>query len=352
MILNPVSGLPAEPVEVLVCFRNGEARDLSGQCLDALERDLAKAIVIVSSASLAGSLPEDAPVITADPTWEPTALARLTEVALIVAREREGRVRAEDRLGELAQAQDSFGAIVSHDLRTPVTTLRLLRDLFTSQLNAKADLLTKNERVSTDELLGIMSRSLDRMEAFIDDMLEAWRLSPGPSEQAPEPVGLNRVVGEVVAGLFPVAMQKDIVLDLATDPDVGLVLAEARRVGQVVSNLVGNALKFTPQGGSVTVTTRPASPEDGGDLPGGAVLEVADTGPGIAAEDREKIFRRFSRGRARATGGEPSTGLGLYICREVVELYGGRIWFESAPGKGSRFFVLFLGADATESGRT
>ena len=155
-----------------------------------------------------------------------------------------------------------------------------------------------------------------------------------------------------MAGLFPVAMQKDIVLDLATDPDVGLVLAEARRVGQVVSNLVGNALKFTPQGGSVTVTTRPASPEVGGDLPGGAVLEVADTGPGIAAEDREKIFRRFSRGRARATGGEPSTGLGLYICREVVELYGGRIWFESAPGKGSRFFVLFLGADATESGRT
>lgn len=350
--------LPTEPVDVIVCFVDSGRSDLASKLGDALHEDLAKAVVVVSPAPLEGGPPEDAAVLRADPAWGPEALARLTEAALEIAREREGRKSAERRLAEIARVRESLdeslGAIVSHDLRTPVTTLRLLKDLLASHLSARADVLTKNERVSTDELLGIMGRSLDRMDAFIEDMLAAWRVSPGVPEDAAGPVDLNGVVEDIVAGLFPVAMQKDIVLDLATDPGAGLVLADSRRAGQVVSNLVGNALKFTPRGGSVTVSTRPAVPDDwadedradedrAGEDGKGAVLEVADTGPGIADEDRAKVFERFGLGKARATGGEPSTGLGLYICREIVELYGGRIWFESAPGKGARFFVFLPG---------
>jgi signal transduction histidine kinase len=87
----------------------------------------------------------------------------------------------------------------------------------------------------------------------------------------------------------------------------------------------------------VTVYTKAAE--------GGAQLEVADTGPGISEADRDKIFKRFSRGSALATGGEPSTGLGLFICREIVDLYGGKIWFESKQGQGCRFFVFWPGAN-------
>jgi signal transduction histidine kinase len=95
---------------------------------------------------------------------------------------------------------------------------------------------------------------------------------------------------------------------------------------------VGNALKYTPPGGSVTVSTRPAE--------GGSVLEVSDTGPGVPEGERAELFQRFSVGSARATGGEPSTGLGLYICREIVESHGGRIWYEPRAGGGSTFLVF------------
>jgi len=141
-----------------------------------------------------------------------------------------------------------------------------------------------------------------------------------------------------VASLFPVAIRKDIALDLVTEPAVGLILAGEKSVGQVVANLVGNALKYTPPGGTVAVCTRRDE--------GGALMEVADTGPGIGPEDAARLFQRFARGNARATAGEPSTGLGLYICREIVESLGGRIWVESTPPDGSRFFVHWPAAAA------
>ncbi|MHC4247884.1 MAG: sensor histidine kinase [Planctomycetota bacterium] len=105
----------------------------------------------------------------------------------------------------------------------------------------------------------------------------------------------------------------------------------------MVANLVENAVKYTPPGGSVTVRTL-----SNGEA-GGVVLEVADTGPGVPEEERDRLFQRFGRGSARTTGGEPSTGLGLFICREIVEQHGGRVWFEpiEGPGHGSRFFAFW-----------
>ncbi|MHC4503644.1 MAG: sensor histidine kinase [Planctomycetota bacterium] len=285
-------------------------------------------------------------------------VAATAEIVLSCA----GRIAEAGRNGEgLSDAQEKFLAIASHDLRTPISTLRLLNDLFRSNLDARSDRLTPKELSQFEELLDIMARNLEKMEAFVEDILSAWRVFRGRPEAERGPVSLNAVVEDVVAGLFPSAMRKDIALDLLADPSIERIVAERRSVGQVAENLVQNAVKYTPKGGTVTVFTRAGE--------GGATLEVADTGAGIPEDERGRLFERFSRGSARATGGEPSTGLGLYICREIVERHGGRIWFEprggassegrAAPqsgeevGSGSRFLVFwpYSGAASGSPGR-
>ncbi len=261
-------------------------------------------------------------------------VAAMAEIALSCV----GRIADAARAREgLSEAQEKFLAIASHDLRTPISTLRLLNDLFRSNLDARSDRLTPKELSQFEELLDIMARNVDKMETFVEDILSAWRVFRGRPEAERGPVSLNAVVEDIVAGLFPSAMRKDIALDLVTDASIERIVAERRSVGQVVENLVQNAVKYTPKGGTVTVSTRAAE--------GGATLEVADTGPGIPAAERGGLFERFSRGSARATGGEPSTGLGLYICREIVEQHGGRIWFEPrVPAAGEE------GSPAPQSG--
>lgn len=256
-------------------------------------------------------------MIGVDPARGAEVIATIAEIALSCVGKIADTLMASD---DLFKTQEEFVAIASHDLRTPVSTLRLLHDLLSSKLKAGAGGLSPKELSDFDELLEIMARNLDKMEAFTEDILSAWRLFRGRAEADTGPVSLNAVVEDAVAGLFPSAMRKDIALDLVIDSSIERVSAESRRAGQVVANLVGNAVKYTPRGGTVTVYTRAGE--------GGAVLEVADTGPGIPEDERAGLFERFSRGSARATGGEPSTGLGLYICREIVEHHGGRIWFE------------------------
>ena len=135
------------------------------------------------------------------------------------------------------------------------------------------------------------------------------------------------------------AAKAGIRLDLETDPEVDLVDGDERRIRQVIFNLLSNAVKFTPTGGSVEVSSELVGPE--------VQVTVADTGPGIAAEDHSRIFEEFQQtqaGRAEREG----TGLGLALSKRLVELHGGRIWLESELGRGSRFvFTLPAEGGAT-----
>lgn len=328
---------PTEFAEVLVRWCDGFVSVELATAVDLLMRHVARAVVVVASGIPA--LPPEAMrpgLLLVDVNAGDRAAATMTATALVNARQLAEQEEERVRLKDVSDAQESLVAIASHDLRTPVSTLRLLHDLFRSGLSA-ASMPRNNKALDIDELLEIYERNLEKMERFIDDILEASRLYRGRAEIRVEPVGLSAVVEDTIAGLFPVAMQKDIVLDFVKVKGLPNIRAEASRVGQVVTNLVGNALKYAPLGGSVTVYTKAAE--------GGAQLEVADTGPGISEADRDKIFKRFSRGSALATGGEPSTGLGLFICREIVDLYGGKIWFESKQGQGCRFFVFWPGAN-------
>ena len=331
---------PAESCDVLMLWAEADAPEVDARALDARRSGLTRVVAIIAPGAhgmLEGrTKDEPSHVIKIDPAWGPSGIATVLQGALAGARE---SARAE----EIADAQESFVAIASHDLRTPVSTLRLLHDLFRSRLNAGVDKMTPKELSDIEELLDIMERNLEKMDGFIGDILEAWRLFRGRPQLAREPMSLNSVTSDIVAGLFRTAMKKDIALDLVADPSLGPIMAEPRRVGQVVTNLVENALKYTPQGGAVTVRSYPAADGEG------AVLEVADTGPGVPEGERDSLFDRFTRGSARTTGGEPSTGLGLYICREIVEQHGGRVWFEPVDGSGhgSRFFALWPWSSAS-----
>jgi signal transduction histidine kinase len=222
---------------------------------------------------------------------------------------------------ELGNSSDKFLAVATHDLRVPLSSLRLI-----------AEMLAQPGRVSIDTkpLIDTMQRNLDSMETLVTDVLNASRLSHPGTRLNLEEFELNRLVEDALAGLFPQAIRHQVTVDAHLSPGVGSVWADPGRVGQMVTNLLGNALKFTPTGGTVVVGS------DGDEE--WVEVSVSDTGPGLTSEDKEKIFTSFFRGSAEAAHGDPCTGLGLYITKKIAEAHGGTVGVQSDPGEGSLFF--------------
>lgn len=227
--------------------------------------------------------------------------------------------------------KDEMIGIVSHELRTPIGSvqgaLQLLARLLPADLPAR-------ER----ELLALASRNAERLLRLVNDLLDLERLESGAATVERHDVALADAFAAARDATLPQAEHAGVALRC---DDGGLrVSADADRVAQVVINLVGNAVKFSPQGGTVRVSARAES--------GMCEVHVADEGRGIPAEDLERVFERFAqveRGDAKQMGG---TGLGLAIARAIVLGHGGRIWAESAVGHGSTFhFTLPLAAVAS-----
>ena len=251
-----------------------------------------------------------------------TSLRRLREE--LEARNRDLAL-ANDRLRGLIKLRDDVLAVASHDLKTPVTTLKLISGLIRSGALAEMnDKLAKH--------LDIIDRSLEKMEFLVNEVMDISRLHMGESALRMERLSLNSVVEDAVAALFPQAIAKSITLDMVLDRTLPPMDGDRQRLNQLVTNLVGNALKYTSPGGAATVSTRPSGRD-------AVELEVRDTGCGMPAGEQKTLFERFGKGSSRATGGESSTGLGLFICKQIVDLHHGRISVESSPGRGSTFVV-------------
>jgi signal transduction histidine kinase len=146
---------------------------------------------------------------------------------------------------------------------------------------------------------------------------------------------MNLPVSQSVQTLKVLASAKKIALEMNLEQKLPKVLGDLGKICQVVNNLVSNAIKFTPRGGKVKVSTASARR----DSAPGVEIAVADTGTGISASDQERIFQRFRRGRDRGTEGETGTGLGLSICKEIVQLHGGTLAVQSEISEGSVFVV-------------
>jgi signal transduction histidine kinase len=230
------------------------------------------------------------------------------------------------RLRELDRLKSDFLGNVSHELRTPLASIKGFVD---NLLDGVAGPLAERQRY----YLGRVRDNADRLGRMVGDLLDLTRIEAGKIELSPEALDAGEAATEAVESFRPVARGRgvDLGLDLAAAPPVW---ADRDKLQQVLTNLVSNAVKFTPGGGRVTVRV---GPRPG---PGRAArLEVADTGPGIPPGERDRVFDKFYQ-LARVDGERPiGTGLGLTIARHLVDLHGGRIWVETAAGPGSTFVV-------------
>ncbi|MGI8778766.1 MAG: sensor histidine kinase [Solirubrobacteraceae bacterium] len=205
-------------------------------------------------------------------------------------------------------------AAVSHDLRTPITSLRLLTD-------AIADDVVDGE--TRRSYLKQMSTHLNAMSSLIDDLFELSRLEAGDIAWSLEQVRLEDLVGETVEAMRAQAAARHVQVRAELPPGLRPAQGDPEKLQRVLFNLIQNAIRHTPADGSVVVRAQSA---------GDAVeIEVADTGAGIADSDRDRIFEPFFRGGAQAARPSNGAGLGLAISRAIVEAHGGRIWLEDAP---------------------
>ena len=235
------------------------------------------------------------------------------------------------RLRELDRLKDEFLSLVSHELRTPLTSIRGYLDLV---LDEEAGELSPEQR----RFLEAVERNSGRLLRLVGDLLFVAQADAGRLSLEQAKVDVVGLASECVEGAQPAAKEKAIVLSLSAEPVPALV-GDRGRLAQVLDNLVSNALKFTPEGGTVSVRTS----TDGEHVR----VEVADTGIGIPLEDQPRLFERFFRSPAATEQAIPGTVLGLAIVKAIVEAHGGRITVSSIEGMGTTFRLeLPVTADA------
>jgi signal transduction histidine kinase len=248
-----------------------------------------------------------------------TQLAQLAAVALENARLfREAK--------DATRARDDLVAIVSHDLRNPVHTIHMAASFLLEVAPAN------DRRTQARKQLEVIQRSATRANRLIQDLLDVAKIQAGGLAVDPVAVEVQSLVNEVMESATPLAGAKQIRVSGETSSDLPQVASDRERILQVFTNLIGNAIKFTPRGGEIRILAS----HDSGEVR----FTVADSGPGIPAEHLDHVFDRYWQAKSTAKLG---TGLGLSIAKGIVEAHGGRIWVESPPGSGAQFnFTLPL----------
>ncbi|MGZ4408519.1 MAG: sensor histidine kinase [Gaiellaceae bacterium] len=226
-----------------------------------------------------------------------------------------------ERLRELDRLKDEFVATASHELRTPLTSI-------SGYLEMSLDPAEGSLSPTRETHLRIVQRNVDRLSILVDQLLFLARADSHPLELDRQPVDLGGILVEAAESARPAAGAKNITLVIAEGPALQ-ALTDRPQLLRVVENLVTNAIKFTPDGGSVRLVARPER--------GSAVLEVADTGIGIPRAEQADLFNRFFRGTSATENAIPGSGLGLAISQVIAEAHGGSIQVESTPGAGSAF---------------
>jgi signal transduction histidine kinase len=230
---------------------------------------------------------------------------------------------------EVIQAKNEFISTVAHELRTPMTSIRGYTDLLLHGATGKL-----NE--GQERFLSIVKSNTERMAALVADLLDISRIEAGQVPLAMASLDLEKVMRELRDSVIETIHERGLELNITCEPGLPAVRADYNRLMQILHNLVSNAYRYTLPGGWIAVSARRA---------GDAVqVDVQDTGIGIAAEDRERIFERFFRADHPVVKKQSGTGLGLSIVRTLVQMHDGKLWVESEPGRGSTFsFTLPLG---------
>lgn len=219
------------------------------------------------------------------------------------------------------QARDLFVAHATHELRTPLTNIRLYLET----------LLEGGDRDATTrgECINVINQEARRLERMVGDMLSVAEIEAGSLKLHTDDVRLEGLLQEVRADFAAQAAEKRIALTFDLPPKLPVIRGDRDKIAMSLHNLIGNALKYTPEDGAVTVEVE--------ETPSAVAIRVKDTGIGIAPEELERVFEKFYRSKDRRVAKVTGTGLGLAIAREVVRLHGGDITLESELNKGSTF---------------
>jgi len=228
---------------------------------------------------------------------------------------------------ELDRMRDAFVATVSHELRTPLTSITGFLEMLEDEQHALGE--------TGRQYLDVIRRGTERLHALVEDLLMIAQIEARRVELELVPADLEQLAARAVEAARPVAAEKDVTVDLATDSPPP-VLADERRLTQVLDNLLSNAVKFTPPGGSVRVSV-------GADGAAGRFV-VTDTGIGVPDDEQKQVFSRFFRSSTATRDAIPGTGLGLAISRALIEQHGGSIDFWSREGQGTEVTVTLPAA--------
>ena len=230
---------------------------------------------------------------------------------------------ANEKLQELDRLKSAFVSIVSHELRTPMTSIK---GYVENMLDGLTGGLTERQAY----YLGRVKFNVERLTRMINDLLDLSRIEAGRVELARVPLPISELIPEIVESLQPVAQAKSISIQHRHQGAPVEISGDRDKLHQILTNLIQNAVKFTPSGGQISIETKPVA--------GGLVqFCVADTGCGISPDEQGRIFERFYRGETIQVD-QRGAGLGLPITKSLVELHGGSIWVESVLGQGSRFY--------------
>lgn len=230
-------------------------------------------------------------------------------------------------LRRLRRIRSEFIDNLSHELRTPLTSMRLLAE----SLSMETKRTSVPQRVT--DMIDRVDLETARLVQMVDELLDLASIEGGETPLSIAPTDLGDVVDETLERLRSYADHHGVSLRADAPPDAVArsVPADAGRIGQILVNVIDNAIRYSPVGGEVVVHLRPAESE--------VIIEIEDQGHGIAHADLERVFERFYKGDRARSRGRGGTGLGLAIARHIAERHGGRMWAKSEPGKGAQLFL-------------
>ena len=228
------------------------------------------------------------------------------------------------KMKEVDRLKSNIISSVSHEMKTPLTTIKTY-----------VMLLEKGKKEKRELYFSILNRETDRLTAIIEDLLDLSSLEAGEIKSTPLPISAMMVVEEVITSSSTRAESKHIEIAWQENGQLPRVIADSNQLEQILSNLVINAINYTPKGGRITLSSGLGQLNE----EAAVWLQVSDTGPGIDEDELPFLFDRFYRGQAARDSGSPGTGLGLTICRELLERNGGKMDVENNPEGGAAFTV-------------
>ena len=234
---------------------------------------------------------------------------------------------------ELGRLRDQMGRMLVHDLRSPLSVIK-------GGLEMMGLVYGERDAENFGKALTLTQRTTDQMLQLVNDLLDISRLESGQQSLDREPVVVEDLLRGAALPFDLVLDAARITLDLMFEPNLPLVSVDLHLMRRALSNLIDNAIKFTPERGHVRVWARRGRER----APGAILVGVSDSGPGILPEDQERLFQMYER-TGSAARRKPGSGVGLAFCKLAVEAHGERIWVESVPGKGSSFLLTMAIAD-------